>query len=63
MAVWRLEGRKAAGPGRLKAEYLKFAGKSANIWLTNIMNGIVELEGILRGDPSSTLQEKWKRPT
>ena len=49
--VQRLKRRKAPGPDGLLAERLKAGGEAVEIWLRNILNGIMELEmipGILK---------------
>ena len=45
-AVSKLKKKKAPGPDGLLAEHLKAGREAVVIWLTNILNAIVELESV-----------------
>ena len=45
-AVTKLKIKKSAGPDNLTAEHLKYGGVSVIVWLTEILNAIVEMEKI-----------------
>ena len=42
--VKKLKSRKAAGPDGLAAEHLKEGGGVVTLWLTDILNAVVDLE-------------------
>ena len=44
--VHKMKLKKSAGPDNLTAEHLKFGGQSIIIWLTEILNSIVDVEQI-----------------
>ena len=45
-AVNKLKIKKSAGPDNLTAEHLKYGGNSIIVWLTEILNAIVDMEQI-----------------
>ena len=61
-AVARLKGRKAPGPDGLMAEHLKEGGEVMVVWLSNILNAVVDLEVVpstLKSGVSSTHVQGW----
>ena len=46
-AVKKMKDKKAAGPDGMNTEHIKEGGAEVVIWLTGILNGIIEIEAIL----------------
>ena len=61
-AVRKLKGRKTPGPDGLMAEHLKEGGEVMVVWLSNILNAVVDLEVVpstLKSGVSSTHVQGW----
>ena len=66
LAVHKIKLKKSAGPDDLTTEHIRYGGPAIVMWLTKILNSIIELEQIppslKSGITNSCIQGRWQGP-